>query len=369
MRIRNRIAESILGGIALLLTACSGSLPADVDTGGTDSPGTPDEKGEPISITFDMESAIQTRADGSTSTGTDEKMGDGKTFRIYVYDMANITDIKDLDFSTPLVSSIYTVNEVGGKLVATGNLKLYRGTYYMYLVSYNSDSEQPLLSTTSATNESTDEETGPNAIINVVNGKDFMYTTLPNVVVQPQSSGSGIMSVKLPSPFNRLGSQVIVSAAKKDVTQPVEIQELEVDKITIKGLHSSLDYSLKNFKWNDNNTDFNADYIFYGSEFTRNNNDDTRSPWISNAKVLLPVDGTELLTFEVTLIISYKENGTNKTINPTYEASMQKVLMPGMAYQFDFLLTFYGEIIPADLTLAVKQYDEIELDSDGLGAD
>lgn len=364
MKIRNRIAESILGGIALLLTACSGSLPADVDTGGTDSPGTPDEKGEPISITFDMESAIQTRADGSTTTGTDEKMGDGKTFNIYVYDMAGITSIDKLDFSAPLASSTYTVNNVEGNLVATGNLKLYRGTYYMYLVSYNSDSEQPLLGKTSATNEST----GTDAIINVVNGKDFMYTTLPNVVVQPQSSGSGIMSVKLPSPFQRLGSQVVVSAAKKNVIQPVEIQELEIDKITIKGLRSSLDYSLKNFKWNDNNTGFNADYTFYGSEFTRNE-DDTRSPWISTAKVLLPVDGTKLLTFEVTLIISYRENGTMKTITPTYEASMQKVLMPGMAYQFDFLLTFYGEIIPADLTLAVKQYDEIPLDSDGLGAD
>lgn len=360
MRIRNRIAESILGGIALLLTACSGSLPADVDTGGTDSPGTPDEKGEPISITFDMESAIQTRADGSTTTGTDEKMGDGKTFNIYVYDMAGITSIDQLDFSAPLASSTYTVNNVGGNLVATGNLKLYRGTYYMYLVSYNSDSEQPLLG--AKNNEATAGK------INVTNGKDFMYTTLPNVVVQPQSSGSGSMSVKLPSPFNRLGSQVVVSAAKKNVTQPVEIQELEIDKITIKGLRSSLDYSLKNFNWDNNNTNFNADYIFYGSEFTRKDSD-TRSPWVSTAKVLLPVDGTELLTFEVTLIISYRENGETKTITPTYEASMQKVLMPGMAYQFDFLLTFYGEIIPADLTLAVKQYDEIPLDSDGLGAD
>ena len=358
MRIRNRIAESILGGIALLLTACSGSLPADVDTGGTDSPGTPDEKGEPISITFDMESAIQTRADGTT--GTDEKMGDGKTFNIYVYDMAGITSIDQLDFSAPLASSTYTVNNVGGNLVATGNLKLYRGTYYMYLVSYNSDSEQPLLGAKN------DEATAGK--INVTNGKDFMYTTLPNVVVQPQSSGSGSMSVKLPSPFNRLGSQVVVRTAAKNGTQPVAIKTLEVDKITIKGLHSSLDYSLKDFNWENNKT-FNADYTFYGVEFTRGGNGSIFDKWTSIPKVLLPVNGTELLTFEVTLIISYDENSKEKTITPTYTASMQKVLMPGMTYQFDFLLTFYGEIIPADLTLAVKEYNEIKLDSDGLGAD
>lgn len=363
MKIRNRIAESILGGIALLLTACSGSLPADVDTGSTDSPGTPDEKGEPINITFDMESAIQTRTDGSTTTGTDEKMGDGKTFNIYVYDMAGITSIDKLDFSAPLASSTYTVNNVEGNLVATGNLKLYRGTYYMYLVSYNSDSEQPLLGKTSATNEST----GTDAIINVVNGKDFMYTTLPNVVVQPQSSGSGIMSVKLPSPFQRLGSQVVVRTTAK-ASSPVPVKTLEVDNITINGLHNSLDYSLRNFNWKSNTT-FDASHTIYGKDFTLGGGGLVTDYWTSTPNVLLPVDGNALLTFEVTLRISYQEGGADKTITPTYTASMQKVLMPGMTYQFDFLLTFYGEIIPADLTLAVKEYNEIKLDSDGLGAD
>lgn len=352
MKIRSRITESILGGIALLLTACSGNLPGDGNTGGTDSPGTPEEKGEPVSITFDMGSAIQTRAEDGTTQ--DETMGIGNTFRIYVYDMTGITDIKDLDFSTPMTQSVYTVKEVGDKRVATGPLTLYRGTYYMYLVSYNSDSEQP---------------ENDNGKINVVNGYDFMYTVLPNVVVQPQTSGSNQMSVKLPTPFKHLGSQVRVSAARKDVSQPVEINTLEVEQITINGLHHSLDYSLKEFKW-DSNDVFNDSYTFYNynNAFTREN-DDTRSPWISPSTVLLPVDGSAFLTFDVKLKISYKDNGAYKTITPTYTASMQKVLMPGMTYQFDFLLTFYGELIPADLTLAVKEYNEIELDSDGLGAD
>ncbi|WP_455640577.1 fimbrillin family protein [Parabacteroides sp.] len=349
MKIRSRITESILGGIALLLTACSGNLPGDGNTGGTDSPGTPEEKGEPVSITFDMGSAIQTRAEDGTTQ--DEIMEAGNTFRIYVYDMAGMTNTETPNFSSPMANSVYTVKLVDEKLVATGDLTLYRGTYYMYLVSYNSDSEQP---------------ENVNGKINVVNGKDFMYTVLPNVVVQPQTSGSNQMSVKLPTPFKRLGSQVQVSVAAKNGQQPVAITTLKVDRITVKGLHSSLDYSLSDFKWKDSNSDFNADYTFYGGEFTRKDNN-TTSFWTSPPKVLLPVDGSELLTFDVTLIISYNEG--EKEINPTYTASMQKVLMPGMTYQFDFLLTFYGELIPADLTLAVKEYNEIELDSDGLGAD
>lgn len=359
MKRRNRIAESVLGGIALLLTACSGSLPADVDTGGTDSPGTPDEKGEPISITFDMESAIQTRTDGSTTTGTDEKMGDGKTFNIYVYDMAGITSIDKLDFSAPLASSTYTVNNVEGNLVATGNLKLYRGTYYMYLVSYNSDSEQPLLGAKN--------EVATAGKINVTNGKDFMYTTLPNVVVQPQSSGSNTMSVKLPSPFNRLGSQVVVRVAAKKGTQPVDITSLAVENIVIKGLHNSLNYTLGKSEW-DSSDDFSNQFIFYGNSFTHEGSGYTDF-WRSEPTVLLPVDGSEYLTFDVTLTVGYEKEGGPTTVTQTYTAEIQKVLMAGMKYQFDFSLTFYGEIIPADLTLAVKEYNEIKLDSDGLGAD
>ncbi|WP_233441303.1 hypothetical protein [Bacteroides intestinalis] len=39
----------------------------------------------------------------------------------------------------------------------------------------------------------------------VSNGKDFMYTKLEGIVVQPDKTGDNAMLVSLPKPFTRMG--------------------------------------------------------------------------------------------------------------------------------------------------------------------
>ena len=112
----------------------------------------------------------------------------------------------------PLDHKVYTVK--GG--VATGELYLYRGTYDLYLVSYNSSTEVPELKT--------------DGTIQVSNGKDFMYTSLKGIVVQPNQTGENMMDVVLPAPFKRLGAQIKVSVAAGDF-QPVTPTSLVVNSL------------------------------------------------------------------------------------------------------------------------------------------
>lgn len=338
------IYKQIAAGL-LLLTACTGNLPDDGQA--------PEEKGEPVSIAFDMYAAELTKA--TSVAVTTEPMTAGKTFRIYAYDSkSGVTP----DFATakPVASALYKITtDENNKLVATGDLKLYRGTYYMYLVSYNEESDCPELST--------------GGKINVLNDKDFMYTTLENVVVQPTTPGGNSMTVSLPSPFIRMGSQVVVRAAAKNGAQPVSVNELKVREIKVSGLPGSLNYQLKERTW-ESASGYDAYYTYPGSEFVRYDaqgdpGTNTFDFWESPARVLLPVDGSCLLKFDVKLWVQYGSN--KKEITKVYPASIQKVLLPGMTYVFDFTLTFYGEIVPSDLTLAVREYNTIPLESDGLG--
>lgn len=322
-----------IAGYLILLTACSGKLTDDVD---------PEDKGEPVNISFDMYSASLTKADEAST----EDMAPGKTFRIYAYN--SVSDGLP-DFSKPLASSVYTVGDKG---IATGNLSLYRGTYYMYLVSYNSESQTPELDTGKGT-------------INVKNEHDFMYTTLENIVVQPESAGGNHMTVSLPAPFKRLGSQVVVKVAAKNITQPVDITTLTVEDIKIGGLPASLTYELGKTTWNDCDA-YTAFYQYPKESFTRPD-DSKYSFWSSTPVVLLPVVGSTELTFDVNLTVTY-DSGT-KSLTQVYPASIQKVLAPGMTYEFEFTLTFYGAIVATDLTLAVREYNTITLDNkdDSLG--
>lgn len=346
IRIHKRICHWIAAGSLLVLASCAGNMTDEID---------PEEKGEPVSISFDMYTANITKAE--TATTTTEDMAPGTTFRIYAYN--SVANGKP-DFSNPIATDVYTVGSDG---VATGTLRLYRGTYYMYLVSYNSENETPVLTPNTGTIRVGDIEDNSN-------GKDFMYTTLEDIVVQPESAGGNQMTVKLPTPFTRMGSQVIVRAAAKDGQQPVQLSTLEMIGLKVSGLHGSLDYTLGKTIW-EPSTDFSSSYTyntFVRVDGSNNPSNLLKDFWTSNPAVLLPVDGSELLKFEVQMRITYQpQTGSTKEITPTYTAEIQKVLSPGMTYRFDFTLTFYGEIIPSDLTLAVKEYNTIPLESDGLG--
>ena len=336
---KQTIAGMLLLTFGLLVcTACSENLPGDDNQ-------TPPETGEPVEIVFDMYDALLTKADAAAP----DTMAEGNTFRIYAY---NSVKNGKPDFKAPVASAIYTVKkDADNKLVATGDMKLYRGTYYMYLVSYNDKTNCPELGT--------GDKAGK---ITVSNGHDFMYTTLADIVVQPTTPGGSSMTVKLPSPFIRMGSQVVVRTTAK-ASSPVVVSSLNVVDITVKCLPGTLDYTLGGTAWDVANG-YDKSYTYPGSVFTRPDMNVT-SWWTSSPSVLLPVNGSVKLIFDVNLKVGY-ESGT-KTLTKVYPASIQKVLLPGMTYVFDFTLTFYGEIIPSDLTLAVKEYNTITLDSDDLG--
>lgn len=326
-------------GCLVVLASCAANAPEDIG---------PEDRGEPVSISFDMYTASVTKAE----TETTEDMVAGKTFRIYVY---NSVENGMPDFSKPLASAVYTVGTDG---VATGDLRLYRGSYYMYLVSYNSDSETPELTA----------NTGQITVGNIEDnsgGKDFMYNTLKDIVVQPEAAGGNHMTVKLPTSFTRMGAQVVVKVKSKKDGQPVTVWGLTVEDIKIGGLPASRTYQLGKTKWEDCNV-YDAFYQYPKEAFTRPDSE-PYSFWTSTPAVLLPVDGSAELTFDVNLTVLY--DGGKKSLTKVYPASIQKVLAPGMTYEFEFTLTFYGVIVATDLTLAVREYNTITLDNkdDGLG--
>ena len=165
------------------------------------------DAGDPVTLTFDMYSAALTRADGAGTTSTTEDMAVGKTFRIYAFTAGAVK------LGTPLDSRVYTVQESettpGSPGKATGNLTLYRGTYDLYLVSYNSSTEVPELSADGS--------------FTVGNGRDFMYTKMEGIVVQPDKTGENTMLVSLPRPFTRMGACVVTTVQTKNGTQPVPV--------------------------------------------------------------------------------------------------------------------------------------------------
>lgn len=318
-----------------ILVGCAGDSPLP--------PGDFPEEGEPVSLSFDLFRGTETRA---VENG---QMAAGKMFRIYAYPAGTT------NFSAPTGSENYIVQS---DLTATGNLKLYRGTYDMYLVSYNSSTEVPVL-------ESGDSK------IHVVNGKDFMYTKLENVVVQPDQTGQSMMKVTLPGPFTRMGAQVITTVAAKNGVQPVQPVGLVVNYVKINGLYGELLYRLNSAVWDAvTGAATDASYTFDGSGFSANTGPNVFGQRKSAPGVLLPVDGSvQKLQFDVNLTVSYYEGDQLKTMTDMYKASIEKSLLAGMAYQFDFTLTFYGAIIPTDLTLAIREWTTTKLTGEELGKD
>lgn len=341
---------------AWILLLFGGTIPVGCDSAEIVSPEPEHETGEPVAVSFSLyryTAEVEEKA-GTRAEGTPQDMILGKTFRVYAYP-------KDAtDLATPKATAVYTVTTAATKAEpakATGDLYLYRGAYDLYLVSYNLESETPVLIAGTSN-------------IRTGNGKDIMYTTLKNVVVQPNSTGDSGLDVQLNNPFTRMGSQVKVKV-KGNSASPVAISGIDKPNyITISGLPSSLTYGLGKPDWEAvppaSSADVYKDSYTFGG-FTSENPNDYRKPWASDPSVVLPVDGSQLLDFDVNLKVWY-ENKT-KYVTDSYKASIQKTLLPGMTYEFEFTLTFYGILSPTDLTLAVREYDTVTLSSDGLGKD
>ena len=94
-----------------------------------------------------------------------------------------------------------------------------------------------------------------------------------------------------------------------------------------------------------------------------------QAPRTSDPAVLLPVGGTQKMKFDVNLTVQYKSGSETKTSTDSYFATIEKALLPGMTYQFDFSLTFYGAIVPSDLTLAIREWTTTNLTGEDLGKD
>lgn len=318
--------------VALLLAACTRDMPE-----GIDRPGGEEEAGTPVELSFDLGGGAATRA-------AQESMASGTKIQIYVYKKGAQVS------GEPYAQGVYTVQS---DLTATGEIKLYCGEYDIYLVSYNSSEagDVPVLS-------STDNK------IAVGNGKDFMYLTLKGIRVQPDKAGGQLMTVSLAEPFTRMGTKVGISVCAPNTTQPVEVKSLEVVSVVLKGLPEKLSYILGNTSW-EAAEKYESSYTYKGTDFEHQGTA-WFDPWIADAQVLLPVvpaTGLAELVFEVKL----KVNNLPDVF--TYDVALEKMLLPGMMYNFEFSLKFYGALTPEDLTIAVKEYDEIKVGTDDLGKD
>lgn len=198
-----------------------------------------------------------------------------------------------------------------------------------------------------------------------------MYTKLEGIVVQPDKTGDNTMLVSLPKPFTRMGAQVITTVKARNSMQPVTPTALVVNYIKVSGLYGSYIYKLNNTSWETPTATTVADASYSFEKFDSNNtlDYDVTKERTSDPGVLLPVGGTQKMKFDVNLTVKYKDGSLTKTSTDSYFATIEKALLPGMTYQFDFSLTFYGAIVPSDLTLAIREWTTSNLTGEDLGKD
>lgn len=319
----------------LLLSACQNEV-------------IPEQTGDKIALSFNLYRGELTKA----ATGT-SLLPEGSKIRAYAYTKGAVTT------NSPVGYGDYVVDASGKATALEENgtdkgLTLYRGNYDIYLVSYNNKDYVP--------------ETGNDNLLHVSNGNDFMYSTLKGITVQPTSGGKNMMSVDLPEPFTRLCSQVIVTV-KASSNQPVGVSTLSVSSVNIKRLSSDLSYQLGETAWN---TDPGIEQTGTGAlnTFTKEKDEDVDNvniPYISDPLVVLPLVGTDPLEFELNLNIGYIKGGKLVTKLFTYKPKVYKSFLPGMTYQFEFTLTFFGDAEITNLELAILEYTTVTSSTDNVG--
>lgn len=328
-----------LAGCFMALLAplgCTGNLPADA------------EQGERINLEFDMYAADlepQTKAIGASIALT--PMVAGTKFNVYAY-----------SGTTPISNAPYTVETTDeGKNKATGNLSLYRGNYDLYMISSNSSVSENL------------PTVNHEGEVEVSNGIDFMYNILKGITVQPETDGASTMTIPMTSPFIRLGSRIDLSV-KASPNSPVAVNNLSVNSITLRGLSDNLFYTPGNDDWNKNMDNQYSNNLKVNSFSTVD--DATAQPafkLVGEPIVVLPVDGSKPLVFDIDLSITYNPTtNTENTESFRYQVTTDKALQKGMAYSFEFTLTFFGNLTPGDITLSAFGYSqEIDQPTDEVG--
>lgn len=333
MKMKQLFIQLAVVGILLSLAACQNEA-------------IPEETGDKIALSFNLYQVELTKAETGAST-----LPEGTKLRAYAYTKGDATTGKPVSYGDYAVN---IVNNTGiAKATDGAGLTLYRGDYDIYLVSYNDKDYVP--------------ETEDDNLLHVSNGKDFMYSALKGITVQPTSGGTNMMSVDLPEPFTRLCSQVIVTvAANNNISQPVPFTTLVVSSVNINKLSSDLSYQMGETSWMDNSVSQTGKKETLSS-FTNNNGGNIYNLRESTPLVVLPLTGNEPLEFELNLNIGFTKDANPITKLFTYTPKVYKSFLPGMTYQFDFTLTFFGDQEPTDLSLAILEYTTVKFSTDDVG--
>lgn len=329
MKIKQLFIQQAVTILLLMLASCQNEV-------------VPEETGEKIALSFRLYQAELTKAETNTST----LLARGTKLRAYAYKKDAPTTEDPVGYGDYEIAAEGTAKALPGQ-----GLTLYRGDYDIYLLSYNDQNQIP--------------EAGSNNLVSVDNGYDFMYATLKGISVKPTSSGADMMSVDLPEPFTRLCSNVIVKV-KANEKMVVTVKGLVVESVKINKLSDNLSYQMGKQDWEPNNSQM---YTGTGTLTTFKNNDSSepKEDRVSDPLVVLPLKGIEPLEFELNLSITFGKASEDVTKLFTYKPKVYKSFLPGMTYEFDFTLTFFGDQEPVDLSLAILEYTTVKFSSDDVG--
>lgn len=330
MKMKQLFIQQAVVVLFLMLAACQSEV-------------VPEETGEKIALSFRLFQAELTKSEVNSST----TMTVGTKLRAYAYKKDAPTTGKPVGYGD------YKITDSNGKAeaIAGEGLALYRGEYDIYLLSYNDKSYVP-------------EAFEPDYLVSVDNGNDFMYSTLKGISVKPTSGGADMMSVDLPSPFTRLCSNVIVKV-KANNTQPVPFTLLVVSSVNINKLSGNLSYQMGNTLWDNNSVSQTGTASL--TSFTNNAGGEIYTFRESSPLVVLPLTGNDPLEFELNLNIGFVKNNESITKLFTYKPKVYKSFLPGMTYEFEFTLTFFGDQELTDLSLAILEYTTVKFSTDDVG--
>lgn len=322
------------------------------------------ETGEVVTLCFDLpgirnslNESPESRASGRTTSTS--LMTNGTLFSVRAYKSNTSTQAS----SVFVDNGVYKVESSGTKATPLSDdqaLKLTRGTYDLYFLSYNS----------SSTN---DVPGAKDATVSISNGKDFIGVSLKKMLIQADKDGQTELTIPIDGyPFDHLCSR-IKATLEIPKEQPVAPQKISDLKITLQNLRANNTYSWIEEGFTalgDRNSANSLNLITSGSLDNIQSSTTFPVSLASSDAFVLPLDESTELQFSVKMTVGYtdkKGNATTKTLDQTVE--LKKALLPGMSYNFVFSLTFYGDFLPADLTVDVKDYIPVELSPDDVGGD
>lgn len=295
------------------------------------------------------------------SVGT-ELLSDGTLFSVRAYKRSK-TEGSGAETTVFVGKGVYKVGTGGTKAIPRSDseaLKLTRGTYDLYFLSYHSSSTVP-----DAAGETVD----------VSNGNDFLGTTLEQIIIQADKDGQTSLTIPMDGhPFRHLCSRV-KATLEVPKEQPVAPKEITNLKIYVKNLRAANTYT-----W------LSQSFTTLGARENGNTVSLIESGSLSNIQgasifsvtfgsptdaFLLPLDESAPLFFDVSMSVSYTDRNSQSAIATLESKDMElkKALLPAMSYNFVFTLIFYGDYLPADLTLDVQDYIPVDLTPGDVGGD